>query len=886
MALTRELSITYNNFVVGAGTERRLHGMYSVSESYRTARLSFQFVVEAASEAAFASACAAVEAAYRVPWKNTVVSLGSATLHSWSQTNGTGLNAEAVVTKPGSSEFDSARTRLYQVTITIGRPADVDSRAGRRDVNVSVSFSSDRIHTVRVTGTYTANGSDAATETYAADAKTYAESVLDDLDDAANFELVKENFQYQEKDRVLQFELEYVETTAGVALTYGAVTVGGASGRRILGGVMVRQEFDRLTVQVDFRISAANAAAFTSEANTVETAFRTPRQDLTLSVGGSTYLDLSQSSNTGMDAEATISRAGDPANLGVLSRTYRATVTVKLPADVASLDGRREANILVEYDQDRRATVTIYGVYTAVSSSSASAQYESAIGAFATSVLGGFTGRNFELADEQLEYFETDKEAKFKRVYVETTTGVTVTYNSVTIGSGSTNRILGEVMVEQGFASATARCTFVIAAANAAALATAAETLEAALRAPRQDFEILIDGTDYVSWSQADNTGFDAATTIRRTGDPTYAGFRSRTYEFSVTVGLPANVASLDGRREATVTIGYTPSRRRSIKIVGTYTAISADSASAKYTSDIAAFAATVLPSTNGVWELINENLEYFETDKVAEFSQTYQEQLADKPSSGVLAATGFLDQTLTFSLQTEGLQGDDPRARDPRTGASQSSVSDNVYRMSTLEATFNANIDFTAYTGDIGELYFNTVRPFMIQQALALPYIPPGSEFALMADTSQVDPVDGRIHATMSWRILHTDRFIQFTRSDTYEWETGRQFRGIWDGNPLSAYEYQGLGRLVCTVEESGTWAGPAGGSVFDGSPAPTISGLGSQGIVWKPIKRSRRMDPRESGHGNETNTNQSFRVYDFECSTTWRGYVPVATTPTSATT
>lgn len=875
MALTRELAITYNGFTVGAGTERRLHGMYSVTESYRTARITFQFVVEAASEAAFTSACTAVEDAYRVPWQNTTVLLGGNTLHSWSQDAGTGLNAEAVVTKPGSAEFDSARTRLYQVTITIGRPADVDSRNGRREINVAVSFSSDRIHTVSFSGTYTADGSDAATDTYEADAKTYAGTVLDGLDDKANFELVRENFRYQEKDRVLDFNLEYVETTDGVELTYAGVTVGGASGRRILGGVTVQQEFDRLVVEVKFRITAANAAAFTSEADTVETAFRTPRQDLELSVGGSTYLDLSQSSNTGLDATPTIRREGDPGKLGVLSRTYTATVTVKLPADVASLDGRREASILVEYDEDRRMTVTIYGIYTAVSGSTASEKYESSIEAFATSILGGFSSRNFELVDEQFEYFETDKEAKFRRVYTETTTGVAITYNSVTIGTGSTNRILGEVSVEQSFETATARCRFVIAAANPAALAAAAESLEADLRVPRQDLVITIDGTDYVSWGQSDNTGFDAAPRIRRTGDPSYAGFMSRTYEFEVTVGLPADVASLAGRREATVTIGYTPSRRRSVKIVGTYTAVSTDSATAKYNSEISAFVTATLPTTTGVWELTSENLEYFETDKVAEFSRTYLEQLAPKPTSGVLAATGFRDQTLSFNLQTEGWQGDDPRARNPTTGAGQSSVNELIYRMSTLEAAFSANIDLTTYTDSLGELYYNTIRPFIVQQALGLTYIEPGSEFALMTDTFQIDPVDGRVNATMSWRVIHTSKFINFKRTDEFSWEIGTTFRGVWDGNPLSAYEYQGLSVLMCTVTEEGTWAGPSGGGVFDGSPAPILQGLGSQGIVWRPVSRKRSMDPRQTGHGNETNSNQSFKVYDFMCSTVWRGIV-----------
>ncbi|SVD47829.1 uncharacterized protein METZ01_LOCUS400683, partial [marine metagenome] len=61
-AVTRELALTYGAVSVGGATDRLIDGYIRIDKSYATASVSFDLVITAASDAAFASEISTIEA--------------------------------------------------------------------------------------------------------------------------------------------------------------------------------------------------------------------------------------------------------------------------------------------------------------------------------------------------------------------------------------------------------------------------------------------------------------------------------------------------------------------------------------------------------------------------------------------------------------------------------------------------------------------------------------------------------------------------------------------------------------------------------------------------------------------------------------------------------
>lgn len=156
--VTRELSITYGGFTVGGATDYLLDsepGKIVVEDAFDRARVQFHVLVNGTTEALFAAACAAVEAAFRKPFSDLVVTQGAATLLSLKSSDNTALEPVCSVRKTGGDK-DTGRSRGYQVTFECGRPAGNVTDVGLRDFSVSIAFSPARRRTVTFSGTWTA----------------------------------------------------------------------------------------------------------------------------------------------------------------------------------------------------------------------------------------------------------------------------------------------------------------------------------------------------------------------------------------------------------------------------------------------------------------------------------------------------------------------------------------------------------------------------------------------------------------------------------------------------------------------------------------------------------------------------------------------------------
>jgi len=214
MPISRELSVTYASLTFGGSTARQIDGYTIVEKDYTTAAFEFSFITSATTEAAFATECAAVEAAFRTPRGDLVVSQGSATLLSLKQSNNTGFDANPTIIKQGDVG-DTGRSRFYHVRIEFGLPADNVATSFRRFSTVNVEYSPERQRTVTISGTYTANSTNGSTgsfATYLANAPAYFLSVLTTISATSSWDKIGEpQVERNETDKITNFTVVYKE---------------------------------------------------------------------------------------------------------------------------------------------------------------------------------------------------------------------------------------------------------------------------------------------------------------------------------------------------------------------------------------------------------------------------------------------------------------------------------------------------------------------------------------------------------------------------------------------------------------------------------------------------------------------------------------------------
>lgn len=203
-----------------------------------------------------------------------------------------------------------------------------------------------------------------------------------------------------------------------IRIVYGGVLIGGDSDLEPFEYHFIDRGKDSSEFRFSFGIDEDTAEDFAAQCVFVEDQFRTPYQDLLVTIDGAQLLSLSQSGNTGLDALPTIRKGDDPLNTG-RSRLYEVTILYGTPADKASMSGRRESSVDVTYSAARVRTATLSGIWTAIGSNDARAQYESAFPTWRAAVLSALGGTWDEPANEIAEHSTNDKTLDFRVVYKE-----------------------------------------------------------------------------------------------------------------------------------------------------------------------------------------------------------------------------------------------------------------------------------------------------------------------------------------------------------------------------------------------------------------------------------------------------------------------------------
>lgn len=206
--LAREAVVTYNGVTVPAAGYI-LRDIYVSGDGYESSTLEYTFTVQQETTALFATACASVEAAFRVPHQALIITgLGS---KSFSHSGRTGFNAVPTIDKIGHPA-DSGLSRTYRVRIEFGRPADNSSSDGRRvtRTSINVSYTPARRRNVTVAGEWTGITSVSARAQYEAQISSYANGILSAL--TGTYKLLREPQTTQDDaNNVIRISIEYEE---------------------------------------------------------------------------------------------------------------------------------------------------------------------------------------------------------------------------------------------------------------------------------------------------------------------------------------------------------------------------------------------------------------------------------------------------------------------------------------------------------------------------------------------------------------------------------------------------------------------------------------------------------------------------------------------------
>lgn len=206
--------------------------------------------------------------------------------------------------------------------------------------------------------------------------------------------------------------------TRTFSITYAGVTIGGSSDYYLLhcdeaeAPMRLQITYPRLTLEAFVVCRSTTVSDFTTRADALETAFKTPAGDLSYTFGSSTT-SYSQSSNTGMNAEPSIEKVGSIRFDSDRSRLYRIAVSITLPANASGQNGLREGSIDVRTEANGRKVVTISGAVTALSSSSAYAQAATCVAALVSSVTTALSITAEAVEPRSIRYDDRNKVATF-----------------------------------------------------------------------------------------------------------------------------------------------------------------------------------------------------------------------------------------------------------------------------------------------------------------------------------------------------------------------------------------------------------------------------------------------------------------------------------------
>ena len=563
--------------------------------------------------------------------------------------------------------------------------------------------------------------------------------------------------------------------TRELSVVYGTITVGGASSTYLLDGpVAVDEGPDEVRVSFRFEMVATSEANFDSQIASLETNFRTPRQNTTITQGAATLYSFSHSGNTGFDAEPVLRKVGDDLADSGRSRLYEVSIRIGVPADVYAQSGRRHARVSFDYTPGRRRTIAFSGEWAVLAAGTAART--SYLAGVSTYCVGALPTGTWEVIDEQHDENETNKVLTWRRVYGEIIydqSGAGVDHAAIVdpqltivLGRRWKDEPTGASVAHPGETS-IAYSTWIDKDSS-----TALATLWTGTIRP------------FLLTKAAGLAGVAETAQLVVEESPNFD-----TYENKISATMTLFVYHDIGRRNTAASLVYSRSRRRSLILSGEWIDQGGGAtARASYTSGINSYASTFTSALSGTWELVDETLDQDETDRVIRWRRVYREIVANQSNAGADDAE-LIDPQLTIAVGVR-TPGDSP--------------GQDVARLLEVSLSYSTGVDQTVRKNrDLREKWAGAIRPQLLQLASDFGG---GGQVAVQREDPAYDWHENRISATMSILVIGgTSDIVEYRRSEEISNDDlGTVFVDAWDGGDgFAAYEYQGPKRRRKVVTE-----------------------------------------------------------------------------------
>lgn len=361
-----------------------------------------------------------------------------------------------------------------------------------------------------------------------------------------------------------------------------------------------------------------------------------------------------------------------------------------------------------------------------------------------------------------------------------------IIYGNLTIGAGTNYIIDGTdpFRLTKGYENASVEATIIVTGDTEANFNSSCDTLEAAFRVPRQRLRVILGSTTMWDYNPAvgasTNTGFNAVPTISKPGSRHDTG-RSRRYQISVSVTLPADLSGQNGRLTSTVNLTETDARRRRLIITGVYTAMGSRNARDQYQDNIDAYASAVYGAFGGTWEgPFDIRAESDDTDKVLNFSRTYEELIFNQ-AVGTLDDTRIRRQSLLVNRVIEA------------PGDSLSSTQ----RLTTVVAKYTAAIDKTV-SQDLSGIYTAAIKPWLLE---CIRQTAGASSQALVNEEIDFDRAENAIAANLVMLTVGGSGILSSSLTVEDAVDYGATLIPCWSGDQMSKYLFKGPASMIRTI-------------------------------------------------------------------------------------
>lgn len=399
-----------------------------------------------------------------------------------------------------------------------------------------------------------------------------------------------------------------------------------------------------------------------------------------------------------------------------------------------------------------------------------------------------------------------------------------IVYGSTTIGGTTDALILNKITLAEAYPTGSVEADVLVTGATEAAFTTACAALEAAFRTPRQRLRVILGAATLIDWNPSDtvNTGFYARPSIAKPGSP-HDTARSRLYRVRVELDFPADLTGQGGRRDSAIEVAFSPSRRRTLRISGSYTALTTNLARAQYNASIAALRTAVIAGAGGAgtYELTEETATSDDADKACSFVNVLEEVLANQSAAG-LDHAAIVRQRLTIT-------------RD-RSGPGDSDLLGPVTRLVRLTVQHTTWIDRNQTT-DLESLWTATIRPWLVDRGTALAG---GGSVVVEHEAVTFDQDENRISATLNLTAA-TASLIEATVAFEQTREGGAILTPVWDGNPYARHEEQGPRTIIQRLDETVIAVGtPTVRVDLSDAPPADATGVAGRWVFLRDVERT----------------------------------------------